>query len=537
MSRKKLSMRKTSEVARLRASGLSIRQIASSCRIARSTVSDYLGRLDAACLRWPFPPDLTEEDLDARLFTGAEFRGPDRSRPVPEWSHMHKELRRKGVTKQLVWEEYRETYAEGYGYSQFCEHYRRWAKDIDVCMRQTYRTGEKLFVDYAGMTMPVTDPATGEVHQAQIFVAALGASHYIYAEATHSQQLPDWIDSHIRTFEYLGGVSEILSPDNLKSGVSRACRYDPDVNKTYADMARHYDTAVVPRRPKKPRDGAKVETGVQIVERQILARLRDRTFFSLNELNRAIWALLERVNSQPFQKLDYSRQELFEELDKPSLKPLPSSRYEFAEFPTPTVNIDYHIEVEGHYYSVPFELKGQKVDVRLTARMVEVLHRNKRVASHVRDGCKGRHTTDPAHMPKAHREHLEWSPSRIIRWAATIGPSCAAMARQIIESRDHPEQGYRACLGLIRLSKSYEFSRVDAACRRALALDVCSYRSIKSILKTGKDREVLPADEPVVRVCRSHHHNVRGAAYYAQQETMQQPVPTLLDVGTEKGGV
>lgn len=508
-------MRKTREVARLRASGLSIRQIARSCQIARSTVSDYLARLDAACLSWPFPPDLTEEDLNARLFTGVEFRGPDRSRPVPEWPNIHKELRRKGVTKHLLWEEYREAYADGYGYSQFCEHYRRWAKHIDVCMRQSYRAGEKLFVDYAGMTMPVTDPATGEIRQAEIFVATLGASHYIYTEATWTQQLPDWIASHTRTYEYLAGVPEITSPDNLKSGVTKACRYDPDVNKTYADMARHYGTAVLARRPAKPRDGAKVETGVQIVERQILARLRDRTFFSLHELNRAMWELLQRVNGQPFQKLDYSRQELFEELDKPALKPLPPSRYEFAEFPKPTVNIDYHIEIKGHYYSVPFELKGQKVDVRLTARIVEVLHKNKRVASHVRDDRKGRHTTDPAHMPKAHRANLEWTPSRIIRWAGKIGPHCATMARHIIESRDHPEQGYRACLGIVRLSKSYEFSRVDAACRRALALDVCSLRSIKSILKAGKDREPLPSDEPVVKVCRSHHHNVRGANYYA----------------------
>jgi len=516
-------MRKTSEVARLQASGLSIRQIALSCRIARSTVSDYLARLDAACLSWPFPPDLTEEDLDARLFTGPEFRGPDRSRPVPDWPYIHKELRRKGVTKQLLWEEYRESYVGGYGYSQFCEHYRRWTGNIDVCMRQSYRAGEKLFVDYAGMTMPVTDPATGEVHPAQIFVATLGASHYIYAEATRTQQLPDWIASHIRTFEYMGGVAAILSPDNLKSGVSRPCWYDPDVNKTYAEMARHYDTAVLPRRSKKPRDGAKVETGVQIVERQILARLRNRTFFSLHELNRAIRDLLEQVNSRPFQKLDYSRRELFDELDKPALKPLPSSRYEFAEFPTPTVNIDYHIEVEGHYYSVPFNLKGQRVDVRLTARTVEVLHKNKRVASHVRDERKGRHTTDPAHMPKAHRAHLEWSPSRIIRWAGKIGPWCAALARRIIESRDHPEQGYRACLGIIRLSKSYEPSRVEAACRRALALDVCSYRSIHSILKSGKDREALPDEEPVRNVCTRHHQNVRGAEYYALAETTKEP--------------
>ena len=524
-------MRKVSEVARLKASGLNNRQIARSCKIARSTVADYLERLEAAGLRWPLPPEMDEEHLDVRLFRRPGRRGRDAARPVPEWKHIHKELRRKGVTRRLLWEEYRETFPEGYGYSQFCEHHRRWAKTIDVCMRQTYRGGEKLFVDYAGMTMPVTNPVTGEVHAVQIFVATLGASHYIYAEATHTQQLHDWIASHTRTYEYLGGVTEITSPDNLKSGVSRACRYDPDVNPTYLDMARFYGTAVIPRRPRKPRDGAKVEIGVQIVEREVLARLRDRTFFSLAELNRAIWELLERVNKRPFQKLDGSRRDMFMELDKPALKPLPSARYEFADFLTPTVNIDYHIEVLGHYYSVPYELKGQKVDVRLTTRMVEVLHKSKRVTSHIRDDLKGKYSTKPEHMPKAHREHLQWTPSRIIRWAGKIGPHCATVAEQIIQSRQHPQQGYRACLGIIRLSKSYEFSRVEAACRRALALDVCSYQSIKSILKTNKDREALHEEYPVVMSCNIHHHNVRGGNYYAEGDLIEQSAMA------EKGGV
>lgn len=530
MSRKQLSMRKISEVARLNASGLSVRQIARSCSIARSTVADYLERLAAGGLNWPLPPELTEADLEGRLFRQAQTRGRDLDRPMPEWPQAHKELQRRAVTLKLLWDEYREVYPEGYGYSQYCELYRRWAKTIDVCLRQTYPAGERLFVDYAGMTMPVNDPAGGGPFAAQIFVAALGASHYLYAEATRTQQLPDWIESHIRTFEHLGGVTEILSPDNLKSGVSRACRYEPDANPTYLDMARFYGVAVIPRRPRKPRDGAKVESGVQIVEREVLARLRDHTFFSLSELNRAMWPLVDKVNRRPFQKLDYSRQDLFLELDKPVLKPLPASRYELADFLHPTVNIDYHVEVLGHYYSVPYELKGQKVDVRLTARLVEALHRGKRVASHLRDDRKGRHTTDPAHMPRAHREHLDWTPSRIIRWAQKIGPDCAAAAQRIIEGRDHPEQGYRACLGIMRLSKSYEFARVDAACRRALALDVCSYRSIHSILKSGMDREALPGDQPTVSICNRHHDNVRGREYYAQEPPAE---PCLV---TEQGG-
>jgi transposase len=478
-------------------------------------VSDYLGRLNAAGLSWPFPPELTEEALDARLFTGIEQRGRDVERPLPAWADIHKELRRKGVTKQLLWEEYLGSNPGGYQYSQFCEHYRRWSTTVDVCLRRTYHAGEKLFVDYAGMTMPVKNVTTGEVRPAQIFVAALGASHYIYAEATWTQQKADWNGSHIRTYEYLGGVPEITSPDNLKSGVTHACWYDPDVNQTYADMALHYGTAVVPRRPRKPRDGAKVETAVQIVERQVLARLRDRTFFSLGELNVAIKEQVAQVNARPFQKLDYSRLDLFNELDKPALGPLPATRYEYADFLQPKVNIDYHVDVLGHYYSVPYELRGQRVDVRLTTRMVEVLHKNKRVASHVRDDCKGRHTTDPKHMPKAHQEHLAWTPSRIIRWAGSIGPSCAACAERIINERMHVQHGYRACLGLVRLSKSYDPSRVDAACRRALALDICSYRSIKSMLSTGKDREPLPEKTATRNSCRTSHKNVRGAAYYA----------------------
>jgi len=530
MSRKQLSMRKIGEVARLKASGLSVRQIARSCNVARSTVAGYLERLADSGLRWPLPPELTEEQLEVRLFRQTQTRGRDVDRPMPEWPQAHKELQRRAVTLKLLWDEYREVYPEGYGYSQYCELYRRWAKTIDVCLRQTYPAGERLFVDYAGMTMPVNDPAGGEPFAAQIFVAALGASHYLYAEATRTQQIPDWIDSHIRTFEHLGGVTEILSPDNLKSGVSRACRYEPDANPSYLDMARFYGVAVIPRRPRKPRDGAKVESGVQIVEREVLARLRDHTFFSLSELNQTMWALLGKVNRRPFQKLDCSRLDLFNELDKPALKPLPASRYELADFLYPTVNIDYHIEIVGHYYSVPFELKGQKVDVRLTARTVEALHRGKRVASHARDDRKGRYTTDAAHMPKAHREHLDWTPSRIIRWAQKIGPHCAAVAQRIIDGRDHPEQGYRACLGMIRLSKSYDFARVDAACRRALALDVCSYRSIHSILKTGMDRAALPGEQPTVPICNRHHDNVRGREYYAQEP------PAEPCRGTEQGG-
>ncbi|MEI8354227.1 MAG: IS21 family transposase [Lentisphaerota bacterium] len=525
MPKKRLSMRKLSEILRLNATGLSARQIARSCGIARSTVAEYLERLKASGLSWPLAPELNDEELERRLFGGNRpTRNRDALRPVADWSAVHKELANKGVTLKLLWQEYCQAQPDGYHYSQFCEHYRHWAKSLDVCMRQTYRAGERLFVDYAGMTMPLRDPHSGQIHEAQIFVAALGASHYLYAEATRSQQLPDWIESHIRTYEYLQGVPAITVSDNLKSGVSRACRYEPDINPTYQDMASHYGTAIIPARPRRPRDKAKAESGVQVVEREVLAPLRHQTFFSLFELNNAICTRLQVVNLRLFQKLDVSRQDLFIELDKPALKPLPPTRYEYAEFIKARVNIDYHIEVLGHYYSVPYELKGQQLDVRLSARMVEALHRGRRVASHLRDASKGRHTTEASHMPRAHREYLAWTPSRIIHWAGTIGPHCAEAVQKVIDSRPHPEQGYRAALGIIRLAKGYTALRVDAACRRALALDVCRYQSIQSILKSGKDMEALLTDAPIVTLCRTYHQNVRGAQYYAEQQTEERPV-------------
>ena len=511
-------MRKIKEVMRLKSSGLSIREISRSCNIPRSTVSDYLDRFLFADLKWPLDPEISEDELDKLLFEKPEVRSRDIKRPEPDWAVVGKELKRKGVTLRLLWQEYRENYPEGYGYSQFCSQHRSWTKTLPVSMRQTHKAGEKLFVDYAGMRMPLTDYKTGEITPVEIFVAALGASQYLYAEATHTQRLSDWIGSHVRTFEYLGGVTEIVVPDNLKSGVTKACRYEPHINQSYADMASFYGVAVIPARPRKPKDKAKVESGVQIIEREVLARLRDRTFFSLAELNRSMKELLVAVNKRPFQKIDASRLELFEEIDKPALSPLPSQSYEYGIFFQPKVNIDYHIEVLGHYYSVPFHLKAQKVDVRVTNRMVEVMHNGKRVATHVRNDSKGRHTTETSHMPKAHQKHQEWTPSRLIQWAGKIGPYCAKAVEHIIKSRKHPEQGYRSCLGIMRLSKSYAPARVEAACHRALALEVCSYQSIKSILKTGKDHESLPDVNATPEDCKAYHQNVRGKDYYKTSE-------------------
>ena len=525
MPKKRLSMRKLMEILRLDAAGLSQRKIAKSCCISRSTVSDYLERMEASGVKWPLPPGVDEVELERLLFGKKAGRSRDKARPLPDWPDIHKELHKKGVTIKLQWQVYRKAYPDGYSYTQFCEHYRRWAGKLNVCLRQHYHAGERLFIDYAGMTMPLTDPESGQIHEAQIFVAALGASHYLYAEAVRTQQLRDWIEAHIHLFEYLGGVPEIIVIDNLKAGVSRACRYEPDINPTYQDMATHYGVAIIPTRPRHPRDNAKAESGVQVIEREVLAPLRNQTFFTLVELNRSIRSLLKNVNDRPFQKLDTSRRALFLEVDKPALKPLPARRYEYADFLKARVNIDYHIEVKGHYYSVPYQLIRTQLDVRLTARMVEVLHKGRRVAAHMRDDRTGRHTTDPAHMPRAHQEHLSWNPSRIIHWAGSIGPSCSEVTQRIIENRAHPQQGYRACLGIIRLGRSYPPERVEAACRRAIALDVCSFRSIKSILKSGKDMEPLPSTDRNAAPCMSHHSNVRGKIYYEQIDLMDRFSP------------
>lgn len=420
------------------------------------------------------------------------------------------------MTLGLLWQEYKAVHPNGYQYSQFCNRYRIWSGALDLPMRQTHRAGEKLFVDYAGQTMPVVDRKTGEVHEVQLFVAASGASSYTYVEGTWTQTLPDWIGAHVRCFAFMGGVHEIIVPDNLRAGVSSACRYEPDLNPTYAELARHYGCAIVPARVRKPRDKAKVESAVQGVERSILAPLRNRSFFSLAELNHAIWERLDEYNRKPFQKLEGSRRSVFEELDRPALKPLPAQPYEFAEWKQATVNIDYHVDADGHYYSVPHALVRQRVDVRLTATTVEVFHKGKRVASHFRTPHKGRHTTVKEHMPKAHQQYLEWTPQRILRWAGKTGPATAEVVEHILSSRPHPEQGYRSCLGILRLGKLYSAERLEAACQRASALNAFSYRNIDAILKNGLDQQPLPQPSPPAPAI--HHDNVRGPEYYQDEE-------------------
>ena len=504
-------MRKIREVLRLRYEvGLSARQVAASVQIARSSVGEYERRLTAAGLSWPLPEGLSDTDLERRLFPPLLMMPAD-TRPVPDWPGIHEELRKPGVTLMLLWEEYRAAHPQGFAYSWFCEHYRTWAGRLDRVMRQTHRAGEKLFVDYAGQTVEVIDPHTGEVCTAQIFIAVLGASNYTYAEATWTQTLPDWTGAHVRAFQFFGGVSEVVVPDNRRSGVSRACRYEPDLNPSYAELAEHYGVAVVPARVRRPRDKAKAEGGVLLVERWILAALRHRTFFTLKELNAAIATLLERLNNRPFKKLPGTRRIAFEQIDQPALQPLPATPYVFATWKKVRVHIDYHVEVDGHYYSVPYALVKQPLDARLTDNTLECFHKGQRVASHVRSHRKGRHTTVTEHMPKAHREYAEWTPQRLVRWAEKTGPATAGVITQVL-ARPHPQQGFRSCLGIMRLGERFGQDRLEAACRRALLLGACRYKSLESILKRGLDRQPLPKQQELA-LPEAHDH-LRGPGYY-----------------------
>ena len=513
MARKLINMRYVKDILRLKHQNqLSVREIAGSCGLPASTVGDYLQRAQAAGLSWPLPEGMTDTDLAERLLQPAAAATPsDPTKPLPDWRTVHEQLRRKGVTLQLLWQEYRQAYPEGYQRSQFCQLYRDWAKTVDPVLRQQHSPGQKLFVDWAGLKVPIHQ-ADGSVIPASLFVAVLGFSNKTYVEAFANEQLEHWIAGHCHAFLFWGGVVRAVVPDNPKTAVSRPCRYEPLLHRSYQEMASHYGTVILPARVRKPRDKAKVETGVQIAERQILAPLRDQRFFSVAELNQAIRPLLDQLNAQEFQKLEGSRNSWFEAQEKAALQPLPAQPFELATWSKAAVNIDYHAVVDYHGYSVPYDLVHQQLEVRSTATTVELFHQGKRVAAHVRSYVPGKFTTLEEHRPKSHQRYLEWTPGRLIEWARKTGPQCAQLVEQILKNRPHPEMGYRSCLGLLRLGKGVGAERLEAACARALRFDTCSYQSIKSILERGLDRQnpepELPLNSPV-------HQNVRGQAYYA----------------------
>lgn len=515
MANERLPMRKIRDVLRLEHQGLSLRMIAASLSVARTTVRNYVIRAKMAGLSWPLPEDLGDEELEARLFpSGCDITdGQCLKRPMPDWSVIHKELGRPHVTLILLWEEYREQHPDGYHYSQFCEHYRRWRKQVSPAMRQNHVAGEKMFVDYAGSSISVIDPVTFEIRETQLFVATLGASSYTYAEATWTQGLADWTGSHVRAFAYFGGVPRQIIPDNLKSAVVKSCFHEPDINRTYADLARHYDTAVIPARPRKPKDKAKVEVAVQIAQRWILARLRHRTFTSLQELNTAIRELLEKLNARVTRHLGASRRELFEKTDRPALKALPADAYEYADWKQQRVAPDYHVTIDGHFYSVPERCTGAKLWIRATQHAVEVFDGGRRVACHIRSRHQGGRTTLRDHMPPAHRRYADWTPEKIKAQAAGIGPHTQALVDLIMREKRHPEQGFRACSGILRLAGSFGEDRLEAACKRAMEIGARSYSSVQSILGNNLDRVQPHKSEPETEETILHT-NIRGSNYF-----------------------
>jgi transposase len=495
MPAERTTMREVREVLRLKfVGGVPTREIARRLDVAASTVRATLKRFAAAGLSWPLPEEMTDALLEARLFANAGTKQGHRRHIEPDWAAIHRELKRKHVTLQILWDEYIEREPQGYRYSRFCELYRSFEAKLSVTMRQTHVGGDKLFVDYAGDTVPVIiDRLTGEVRRAQIFVAVMGASNFTYVEAAWTQGLADWIGAHTHAFA--------------------ACLYEPQVNRTYAEMAAHYGTAVLPTRPRRPRDKAKVEGGVLIVERWLIGRLRNRVFHSLAEVNAAIGELLLRLNEErPIRRLGRTRRQLLEELDRPALQPLPIEPYVFAEWRLRRVGIDYHVDVDHHFYSVPHSFARAEVEVRLTARTVEIFARGERIAVHVRSSGNHQHSTIREHMPSSHRRYADWTLDRIRQEAASIGPATAALCELILERRPHPEQGFRACRGILRLERAFGRDRLEAAAARAIDIGGLSYGSVRSILDHKLDQQAAnkrSADgAPVI------HHNIRGSRYY-----------------------
>lgn len=500
-------MRKIRELLRLKFDlGLSIRKIAASLSIARSTAKECLKRAEAAGIGWPVPEALDDAQLEARLYP---VKPVPPTTVLPDFARMQRELCRPGVTRLLLWQEYKAQHPQGLQYSAFCDQYREFARTTEPVLRFEHRAGEKCFVDYAGQTLGVIDRHSGEIREAQIFVAVLGCSNYTYAEATLTQTLPDWLGAHVRALEFFGGTPAAIVPDNLKSGVERAHRYEPDLNRAYAEFAEHYGVAILPARVRKPRDKAKVEGAVLIVERWILARLRDRQFFSLPELNAAINALLIELNERPFQKLDGSRRSRFIELDRPALLALPPRAYEYAQWKCAKVHLDYHVEIEHAYYSVPYKYIGSRVDARISARMVEIFAKRQLISSHPRLFRRGARSTLDAHRPEKHRAVIDLTLGRLIERANLIGPAVAAVLTEQFNRKRHPEEALRAAQGILRLAQDFSPAQLAAACERALLLKACNYRSVRALITAPPTTESGDS-----RQLSLVHENVRGSEYF-----------------------
>jgi transposase len=505
-------MRKLREIVRLRLqAGQSGRAIARSCALSPSTVGGYLGRIALAGLGWPLPQELDDDAVLERLLFPDEHR-PVSNRPEPDWIHVHRELQRRHVTKQLLWQEYKEATPNGLQYSQFCDRYLLWARPLSATMRQAHRAGEKTFIDFSGSGLDVVHPLTGECQKAVLFLAVLGASNLTYAEPVLHQDLPTWVGCHVRAFEYFGGTTEIWVPDNPRVGVTKASKYDPLLNRTYEDLSAHFGAAVIPARPFKPRDKAKVEAAVLIASRWILAVLRNRTFYSLEEMRIAVAECLEKLNHRQMRRLKKSRLELFEEIERAALKPLPVRPFEYAEWTQPKVDLSYHVGHDDHFYSVHFSLIGEQLDLRATETTIEIFRRGTRIESYPRSYQKGKYTTLKHHMPRAHLDQVEWTPERLTGWAKKTGPKTVALLEAIMASKAHPQQGFKACLGVLRLAKQYPAARIERAAARALHFRTLNSGSIASMLKNNLDALALPGEEP--QQALPLHENIRGRNYY-----------------------
>ena len=512
MAQERLTVRKIKEVLRLKYEAeLSNRAIAGACNISNSTVGEYIRRAKAAGISWPVG-EVDEQELYVKLFPEKEKK-ESLARPMPNWEEVQKEIRQKGVTLQLLWQEYKEKYAEGYQYSQYCYHFQEWKKSrVEPSKRFTHIGGEQMQVDYAGLKVDITDPQTGEIRKASIFVAVLPASNYTYAEAQLSENQCNWNNGHVQALEFFGGVVKIVVPDNLKTGVTKPNYYDPDINLAYQELAEHYQFAVLPARVRKPKDKGKAENSVQNVERWVIAPLRKRQFFSLQEVNDAMKIELEKLNNRTMKAVEKSRRQEFEEIDQPNLRPLPQKRYEYAERKIAKVNIDYHIAFEKHFYSVPYTLIHQEVDIRATERMLEIFHKGRIIATHPRSFRPGRFTTHQDHMPANHQFMENLNEKTFVQRAAKIGPQTTKLIQETLKSRLFPEQAFRTCLGILSLAEKYELPLWEQACKTALETKQFSYKAIQQEAEFLKSQAASPAVTSLPT-----HENIRGAQYYQER--------------------
>ena len=512
MARRRKSMNKVREIIRLDELGFAQRQIARALNVSRPVVAQYLRDFKTTGLSYGDIKDMGDDKF-ADIFIKKTGKSKRQQALSEQFTYMAKELKRIGVTLYLLWEEYRRENPDGYSYSQFCYHFQVWRNLSPLTMHIEHKAGDKMFVDFTGKHMWFYDREKKQQQKAEVFVAILGASQYTYVEAVLSQQKEDWLKVNNNAIWYFGGAPAAIVPDCLKSGVSKPDKYEPDVNPDYADFGDHYDTAILPARPYSAKDKALVENAVNIVYTRIFAPLRNETFYSLSELNEAIWAKVEEHNSKHFEREAISRRELFEEIEQAALKQLPPQRYELKRSLKLKVQFNYHVEIreDHHYYSVPWKYKRKQVKVIYTAAVVEVYYKNTRIAFHKRERRRNGYTTVKEHMPSHHRLYAEWSPQRLINWGASIGPNTKQMIEGVLQTRKHPEQAFKVCLGLLNLTRHYGAGRLERACERALQFHHFSYKFVRNVLEKNLDKV---QEEESMQQTFPVHENIRGKDYY-----------------------